>query len=305
MKILFSKKSIATIALLMLLSLHAFAGMTILANATTAIRNPTVYVNGSGSVKIVWNSGKSQTYSFNAYANLAGLDTITIIPNHGWHIDAVLIDGNPQEILDEDGFSLTNVRARQMISVTFLENGGIDDVEMGSNVEAYPDPYMGLVFDNVLINGSAYAYTIGFAYAQPPDAKGESWDVQTDAIFDQSVTVILVLNLSDLGGFDPTALRMLRTEHELARADVNLDGKVDGTDVSIVANANPSQLGDPKYDPRLDLNNNGVIDDKDVNIVNNYIGESVWEDITLQVVASNILVYVYGVTDRFSIFGIH
>jgi hypothetical protein len=304
MKILFCKKSMITISLLTLLSLYALANMAFLVNADTAIKEPTLYINGGGFVQVTWKSGKSQTFTSNSYVNLAGLYSITIIPNHGWHIDAVLIDGNPQGILDEDGFSLIGVRAKSMISVTFVENGGVDDVELGSNVEAYPDPYVGLVFANVVVNGFAYAYTIGFAYAQPPNAIGKSWDITTDAVFSQSVTVILVLNLTDLGSSDPTALRLMRTENELARADVNLDGKVDGTDVSIVAYANPSQVGDPKYDPRLDMNNDGIINDLDVNIVNNYIGQSVWQDITSQVVVSDGLVYVCGLTDRFSMFGV-
>jgi hypothetical protein len=302
MKILLSKESIPTIALLMLLSLHAFTSMTIFVNATI-IKSPTVYINGSGSLELTWKSGKSQTYGSDAYANLGGLDTINIIPNHGWHIDTVLIDENPQAILDEDGFRLINVQAKNMVSATFLENGGVDDVDTGSNVEAYPDPYVGLIFTDV--GGEGWAYAIPTAL-QPPEAKGESWDIQTTAYFVGDVTVILVLNLADLpDGFDPYRLTLLRTEVELARSDVNSDGMVNGTDVSIVANANPSKLGDPKYDPKLDLNDNGVIDDKDVNIVNNYIGEPVWEDITLQVIVANGIIYVYGLTDHFSIFGVH
>jgi len=302
MKILLSKESIPTIALLILLSLHAFTSMTIFVNATI-IKNPTVYIDGSGSLELTWKSGKSQTYSSDAYANLGGLDSVNIIPNHGWHIDALLIDGNLQAILDEDGFSIINVQAKSMVSVTFVENGGVDDVETGSNVEAYPDPYVGLIFTYVNVEGWAYAIP---TVLQPPDAKGGSWDIQTTADFVGDVTVILVLNLADLpDGFDPYSLTLLRTEVELARADVNSDGVVEGTDVSIVANANPSELGEPKYDPKLDLNDNGVIDNEDVNIVNNYIGESVWEDITLQVIVADGIVYVYGSTDHFSIFGVH
>lgn len=301
MKFQLFKESIVAIALVILLSLHAFADTTVLVSAA-AIKYPTVCVNGSGSVELTWKSGKSQTYSSDAYPNLGGLDTVIIVPDHGWHIDAIVIDGKPQNILDDDEFSLVSVQARNMISATFLENDGIDDVETGPNVEAYPYPNVGLIFDNVLVNGFAHAYTIGL---QPPDAKGEFWDIQTNAVFDQSVIVILALSLTDLGGFDPTALKLLRTDVELARADVNSDGKVNGTDVSIVANANPSKPGDPKYNARLDLDGNGVIDDEDVNIVNNYIGESVWEDITLRVVVENRLVYVYGLTDHFSIFGVH
>ena len=303
MSILLSKISVAKIALLVLLSLTAVASMTILVNAS-AIKDPTVYVNGSGSVELTWKSGKSQTYSSDAYANLGGLDTVTIIPNHGWHIDVVYIDGNEQGILDEDGFSLINVKAKNTISVTFAENNGIDDVDLGSNVEAYPDPAVGLIFDNVLAEGFVTAYTIGL---EPPDAISESWNIQTDAIFGQSIKVILVLTFDDLGGVDPTGLKMWRTEVELACSDVNLDGEVDGDDVSDVANANPSEPGDPEWESRLDINNDLVIDNLDVNIVNNYIGESVWEDITFEVVVDYglELVYVYGVTDHFSIFGVH
>jgi len=299
MKILLFKESMATIILMMLLSLSAIAGMTTLVNASTAIKDPTVYINGSGSIEITWKSGKSQTYSSNAYANFGGLDIITISPSRGWHIDTVLVDGNLQEILDEDGFSLIDIQAKRMISVTFMENGGIDDVGTGSNVGTYPDPDVGLIFDDVLASGFAYAYIIGLWH---PDQISESWDIQTTATFYPDVTVYLVCNLADLPyGFDPYDLTLWRTEVVLG--DVNLDGKVDGTDESIIANANPS---DPAADPRLDLNNDGKIDDEDVTICSHNIGEeSVWQLLESWVFLDNDLVYVYGVTDHLSIFGIH
>ena len=303
MKILLSKESMAVIALLMLLSLSAVASMTILVNAA-AIKDSTVYITGSGSVKLTWKSEKSKTYSSDDYANLGGLDTVTIIPNYGWiHIAAVEIDGISQDIIDEDGFSLINVQAKKNVSATFEENSGVDDVDTGSVVEAYPYPDVSLIFNNVTTAGDAHAYTIG--WAQYPDQVGESWDIQTTAYFVGDVEVMLVLNLTKVRelGLDPTKLTLLRTEVELARADVNEDGEVNGTDVSIVANANPLD-----WDPRLNQNDDDVINDEDVNIVNNYIGESVWEDITsgdVVVDEDNDLVYVYGLTDHFSIFGVH
>ncbi len=303
--ILRDKRVVAIIALLTVLSLNACMSTNLVDAAAT--KEPTLFISGSGSVVMAWKSGKSQTYFSTAYVSFAGLEKVTFIPNHGWNINACLVDGYPQTILDEDGFSLINVRIKNMISVTFKENGGIDDVDLGSNVGAYPDPYVGLIFDIVLAEGFAYANTIESAYALPPDAKAVSWNILTDAVFENTVVVILVLNLSDLGGYDPQALRLLRTEDELARADLNFDGKVDGADVSIVANANPSKVGDPNYDPRLDMNFDDSIDDLDVNIVNNYNGALVWEDITLQVVVDSDkgYVYVYGVTDHFSIFSVH
>jgi len=296
-------ESIAVIAVLALLSLGAIGGIVPEADAA-AVKAPNVFINGSGQLELHWKSGKSQTYSSNAYASLGGLYSISVMANHGWHVEALSIDGNPQAILDYHAFSLVDVQPKINVTASFLENNGVDQVNTGSNIEAYPYPNVGLVFDSVLVSGSAYAFTSDL---QPPSAKGKSWDISTTATFGQSVTVILVLDLGALNGFDPTSLRLLRTEVELARSDVNRDGIVNGDDVSDVAYANPSVKGvDPRYDPRLDVNSDGVIDNIDVNIVNNYIGETVWQDITLQVVvdASAGLVYVYGLTDHFSVFGV-
>jgi hypothetical protein len=301
MKILLSKGSIAKIALLILLSLNALAGMTILVDAATAIKDPTVFVDGSGSVELTWKSGKSENYSSNAYANLGGLDTVAIIPTHGWHIDSVLFDGNPEDIIDEDGFILIDVKVKREVSVTFQENGGVDDVDTGSNMPAYPDPGVALIFVNVTAEGYAYAYTIEL---QHRDQILESWDIQTNATFQDGVNVSLVFNLDDLLdlGIDPHNLALWKTEVVLG--DVNLDGIVDGTDVSIIANVNP----DDPADPTLDLNHDGIIDNEDVNIASHNVGEeSVWEQLQSEVFVDldKRLVYVSGVTDDLSIFGVH
>ena len=292
-----SRKSTLAVALLMLLSLNAFAGMAILTCAAAPIKDPTVYVAGSGSVELTWKSGKSQVIASDAYVVFGALETATFTPNRGWHIDTVQIDGSPQVVLDEDGFSLINLVAKKAISVIFLENGGVDDVETGSNVGTYPDPDVGLIFDAVLTDGFAYAYIIAL---QHPDQIGESWDIQTTANFDNTITVYLVYNLADLpNGTDPYDLTLWRTEVVLG--DVNLDGIVDGTDVSIIANANPE---DPA-DPNLDLNNDGVVNNEDVTIASHNIGlESVWEPLESWVFVDNNRVYVYGVTEHLSVFGV-
>jgi len=287
--------------------------MTILVNAA-AIKAPTVYITGSGSVKLTWKSGKSQPYSSDTYANLGGLDTVTIIPDPTWHIDAVSIDGILIEGIPDDGrydgFSLVNVQAKSNVSVTFLINNGIDGVKTGDDVEAYPYPNMRLVFYDVQTGGFATADpTIGRSIA---DQIYEYWDIQTTAIFNsQGVEVVLVYSLDEVlaHDIDPYSLRLMRTDRsiDLARADVNLDGKIDGTDVSIVGNANPSMSGDLRYDPRCDVCDPiGLIDDRDVNFVNNYIGESSgWEDVPTKVEVVGDLVYVHGETDHLSIFGVH
>ncbi len=283
------------VALVILLALNVFTCMTAFAGAA-ATKDSNVHISGSGYVELIWKSGKSQIFSSNAYAKLGALEIVTIIPSHGWHIDTVLFDGISQDILDEDGFSLFDVQAKNMISVTFLENGGVDDVDSGAYVGAYPDPNVGLIFDNVLADGYVTAYTIGLSlYNQI----GDSWEIQTNASFVPDITIYLVCNLTDLPpDVDPYDLTLWRTEVVLG--DVNLDGKVDGTDESTIANANPFD-----YDPELDLNYDGIIDAEDVAICAHNIGlESVWEQLESWVILEDDFVYVYGITEHLSIYGI-
>lgn len=295
-KSLLSQKSIVTVTLLTLLLLNVFAWITHLVNATV-VKDPTILINGSGSIEITWKSGKSQTYSSNAYTKLGGLELVTITPSPGWHIDTLLIDGNPQGIIDEDGFNLIDIQAKSMVSVAFLENCGVDDVDTGTGVVAYPDPNVGLFFDDVLADGYVYAFVSGLELF---NQIGESWDIWTNATFDPDITVYLVCTLDDLPeGLDPYDLALWRTVVHLG--DVNLDGKVDGTDESIVANANPSEPADSA----LDLNDDGRIDNDDVTIVAHNIGlESVWEQLESWVILDGNLVYVYGITEHLSIYGV-
>ncbi|MGB9778645.1 MAG: dockerin type I domain-containing protein [Candidatus Bathyarchaeales archaeon] len=65
---------------------------------------------------------------------------------------------------------------------------------------------------------------------------------------------------------DQTATNML-TFIKTFRGDVNLDFKVEGKDVAIVAKAYDTQPGDPLWDPRADLNGDGRVEGKDFAIV--------------------------------------
>ncbi|UCG36948.1 MAG: hypothetical protein JSV64_01340 [Candidatus Bathyarchaeota archaeon] len=297
MKNLLSVKPILTTALLMLLSSGIIAGIGIHGCAGAPVKNPTVYVNGSGSVELVWKSGTSEVYSADVFVNLGGLDTATFTPSRGWHIETVLFDGNSQVILDEDGFSLINIAVKRMITVTFVENGGVDDVDTGSNTAANPDPDVGLIFDSVLIDGYAYAFLFGL---EQDDQISESWDIQTTATFEDNITIFLVCNLADLpSGMDPNDLALWKTEWILG--DVNLDGIVDGEDQSIIANVNP----DEPIDPIMDLNYDGVVNNEDVTICSHNHGlESIWVQLESWIVIEGDFVYVYGATSSLSIFGV-
>jgi hypothetical protein len=57
-------------------------------------------------------------------------------------------------------------------------------------------------------------------------------------------------------------------------ADINLDGKIDNTDVSTVNNALNSALGDSSYLPNADLNLDRIIDSTDLAMMTNYVGKT-------------------------------
>ena len=55
--------------------------------------------------------------------------------------------------------------------------------------------------------------------------------------------------------------------------DVDGDGHVDIIDISQVARAYGSTIGDGKYNARVDFNGEGVIDDFDLNAIKDYYGQ--------------------------------
>jgi hypothetical protein len=173
---------------------------------------------------------------------------------------------------------------------------GQADVPNVDGVSVFLDSGVSLNYIDVTSSGTASGEEItGF----PAGMFILLWDISNTAGFDGGVTVAFAYG-DDLTPAQEDALRLIRVE---LLVDVNLDGKVDGTDVSMVANANPSEPGSANWNPFLDVNHDGKIDDADVNLVNDHIGEtSGLEDITLWVDAANNI--IYGSTDHFSVFGV-
>jgi hypothetical protein len=314
MKILRSERLIPKIVLLMLLSLNLVAGMAISARAAPTGKSPNVLISGSGGIELTWKSGKVETYSSNVCTSLGGLSSARLLPSRGWCVESFLADGKEVGFIDEDGYipiDLIEVAPKQNVSVTFVENGGVDDVEKGDLV-ADPDPDVRVTFTYVDERGFVFATTIGLKQL---DQVGESWDIWTDGNwFSGAVTIELVLRLTDIpSSMNAEDLKLYKTE--IVLGDVNLDGVVDGTDVSMIANHNPSRLDDPNsnYDPRYDIAlPKGVINDEDVNTASHNIGmESVWIELQTTFEIDNGLVYYRTVLQTSEgspldpIFGVH
>ena len=98
----------------------------------------------------------------------------------------------------------------------------------------------------------------------------ERYDFNRDGTVDQTDVDIITtwmgkgkMALYDMNGDDVVDW------HDL---DVNSDGVIDIFDISTVARAYGSKLGDENYDPRVDFNQDSVIDDSDIHLITPYYG---------------------------------
>jgi len=114
----------------------------------------------------------------------------------------------------------------------------------------------------------AYEYAVFFQ---------EVWD-SSRSINDYNLTqVALCLEANNNGGSVTPQCSISLEDFELKGsylADINLDGKIDNTDVTTVNNALDSALGDSGYLPNADLNLDRVIDSTDLAMVTNYVGKT-------------------------------
>ena len=218
--------------------------------------------------------------------------TFAFLPDAGYHVSAIVVDG-----VYLTSFSLNyafhDVTADHTITVYFSADGTAT-VPAGSAVTVFAAAGAGVTFGDTsggTLTAEAEYYPVGGATA---------WEINVTFAFTGEVIVTLYYNDSGLSLIDEQNLRLIRCDSvEAIRSDVNGDLRVDGTDVSIGANA--VKLG-IWYDPLVDVNNDGFVDEADVHVVNTN-KDAYLEDITAGI---NIdLNYIWGITDQFSVFGVH
>jgi len=234
-------------------------------------------INPAGEVFVEY--GASQTFEFTPYA--------------GNHASAIVVDGVYLSSFIQS-YTFYDVTADHMIEVSFSADGTAA-VPAGIDVTVFLASGVGLTFDDT-DGGTATGeeetnYPVGTAAAV--------WEISVTFVFTGEVNVTLHYNEADLL-IDEADLRLIRGDSiEAIRSDVNNDLVVDGTDVSIVANAVKQGYW---YDPFLDINNDGKVTEADIYIVNANKG-TILEDITDGI--DTDLDIIWGTTDQFSIFGVH
>jgi hypothetical protein len=242
----------------------------------------TASATGNGTIEpegeVLVEHGADQTFNF--------------APDPGNHVSRIFTDVDGYLRSFALNYTFYNVTADHIISVSFSADGTAI-VDAGYDVYAFLAAGATLGFDETeggVATGESVDYPVG-TYAV-------IWDVNVSFAFVGEGLVCLEYDDTGLSEAEESNLRLIHAESKWAfLSDVNQDLRVDGTDVSIIANAVKQGQW---YDPWLDINNDGFVNEEDVHIVNDNKGAYL-EDITLEV--NTDLNLICGRTDSFSIFG--
>jgi hypothetical protein len=232
---------------------------------------------------------------------------LTFDAGDGYHLSSIEDNGL---FADLEGTVFTTIypitfHENHEVTVTF-SNDGIAEVPIGEQVTVFLSSGASLTFDEVQSSGIALGTDLTSLFYD----EFLIWAIRTTVSSD-NVLIILQYDESILNSLGIDENSVIGIERADFVGDVNGDGVVNGQDVSIVANANPSAPGDPNWNTFLDLTGDGLINDEDVNLVNDHIGDNLddasWylldgigEDGQIRV--NTDLNLVFGFTDHFSIF---
>jgi hypothetical protein len=237
---------------------------------------------GNGTIEpegeVLVEHGADQTFSFT--------------PDPGNHVSRIFTDVDGYLRSFALNYTFYNVTADHIISVSFSADGTAI-VDAGYDVYAFLAAGATLGFDETeggVATGGSVDYPVG-TYAV-------IWDINVTFAFVGEGLVCLEYDDTGLSETEESNLRLIHAESIWAlRSDVNNDLVVDGTDVSIVANAVKQGQW---YDPWLDINNDGFVNEDDVHIVNDNKGAFL-QDTTVGV--NTDLNIICGRAPWFSIFG--
>ncbi len=172
-----------------------------------------------------------------------------------YHITSIKVDNNYTSYTTSYAFQ--NVTSDHDIVVTFNDIG-IATVPGDINVRSFVDSIA-----SVMLNETDGGTLIGIALPFPNGTALFLYEITTNAT-DEDGTILLAFQLN---GLTPENVTKGPTADAIF-SDVDNNGYVDGTDVSLVANAVKSTTGSELYFAEYDVNRDGVVNEDDVHTVN-------------------------------------
>ncbi|MEJ2271457.1 MAG: dockerin type I domain-containing protein, partial [Candidatus Bathyarchaeota archaeon] len=211
----------------------------------------------------------------------------------GYHVSSIIVDGSYVNSYTAN-YTFYNVTADHSISVSFSKDGTAT-VPSGDDVSVFLSSGVGITFgstDGGLATGELEDF--------PEGSSVIVWELNYSATFSGGAQITLSYNDTGLTLEQEQNLHLISGESlEALYSDIDGNLVVDGTDVSIIANAVNTNQQPGWYDSHLDVNNDGIVDQQDIHIVNSYKG-TILEDITGYV--DTDLNIIYGTTSHFSVF---
>ena len=286
MKRILLNKLMAPALLLLILTLSATATASSgKKNTIYASAGPNGTIDPCGEVRV--KPGESQTFYFHpelAEDNAEHID---------YHVSSIIVDGVYESGYAES-YTFDSIKGEyHTIAVSFSADK-IATVPVGSDVTVFVSPDVILTLEHATSSGDA---TLNQFYFPNGLEVINVWEIENTASFDGEVIIALHYDPSELGDTEPRLIR--GDSRDAVCSDVSNDLVVDGTDVSIVANAVKQQAW---YEPSFDVNKDGFVNEDDIHVVNENRGATL-TDITWYVDPTASI--IYGITDHFSLFRAH
>jgi hypothetical protein len=273
-------KSIASALLLVILTLSATAtAASGKKNTIYASAGPNGTIDPCGEVRV--KPGEPQKFDFS--------------PSSGYHISSIVVDGVYESGYAES-YTFDSIKGEYHTITVYFSANKEAAVPEGTGVTVFINSEVILTLD-VTASGDA---TLDKSF---PDGIPvvNVWEINTDAVFDGKVLVALHYDPLNLTPEEQSNLRLIRGDSlDAVCSDVNNDLVVDGTDVSIVANAVKQPYW---YKAVLDVNNDGFVNEDDVHMVNENRGATLTDITYGDVDIVNHI--IYGITDHFCLFRAH
>lgn len=264
---------------------------------TKIIFTITALVSMDAPYGIIQTAGTGSATSIEGGLSVAieygGTQTFTFTPDENNHVSAIQVDGTFTTYTPS--YTFNAVQADHSLVVYFSAEGEAY-VPVGSNVQVYAGSNVGLTFPSIDASGTATQAEIILL----GDLAGTSlilWDVSVGATFSGTVQVALPYSGADIANV------WTSDSLDALYADVDGNGVVNGTDVSLVAIGIKTTVSSgAEYDAQFDINRDGQLTEDDVHIVNQYKG-TVLQSLNFWVEGNSIDGYTLFIeTDHFSIF---
>jgi hypothetical protein len=239
------------------------------------------------------------TGGWNVTIEYGGNQTFSFHPFEDNHVSSIVVDDTFEPYAEN--YTFTNVQSSHNLTVYFSPDGQAY-IPAGSNVAVYLGDNVGLNFTSTFGGTATQENILEQLNATVQPSSLILWNIGlvVEVPLTDNVTITLPYTIDET---HPNITSIFTSDSvDALYSDVNGDGKVDGDDVSDVANMIKTLVGQQIYDPLYDIDRNTILDQNDVHMINDNKG-AIIEELEFDPIYSNGVLIGYLIyTGHFSIF---